>query len=127
MSTPSETIRTATIQRPSPAEKSAIFFDPCFSSERTTAGASPETAFRVLAYARAESWSVAMTRPPASGTWRRTSESRLSAADSTEGIHEPCGSSAVRSAWAVRSLVSGSPSRAAISSPARVRHCSSPE
>ena len=37
------------------------------------------------------------------------------------GIHSPVGSSAVRSAWAVRSLVSGSPSRAATSSPARVR------
>ena len=51
----------------------------------------------------------------------------MSAAASTDGIHEPAGSSAVRSAWAVRSLVSGSPSRAAISSPARVRHCISPE
>jgi len=40
---------TATIQRPSPAEKSAIFFDACFSSERTTVGDSPETAFNVLA------------------------------------------------------------------------------
>ena len=49
MSTPSETIRTATIQRASPAEKSAIFFDPCFSSESTTVGASPVTALRILA------------------------------------------------------------------------------
>ncbi len=69
------------------------------------------------------SWSLAITMPPASGTWRRTSESRLSAASSTAGIHEPCGSSAVRRAWACMSLVSGSPRRAAISSPARVRHC----
>ena len=42
-----------------------------------------------------------------------------------EAVAESAG--AVRSAWAVRSLVSGSPSRAAISSPARVRHCISPE
>jgi len=69
----------------------------------------------------------AITNPPASGTCRRTSVNRLSAAASTEGIHAPAGSSAVRSAWAVRSLVSGSPSRAAISSPARVRQVISPE
>ena len=62
-----------------------------------------------------------MTRPPASGTCRRTSVRRVSAAASTAGIHDPAGSSAVRSACACRSLVSGSPSRAATSSPARVR------
>ena len=73
------------------------------------------------------SWSVAITSPPASGTWRRTSVSRLSAAASTDGIQDPAGSRAVRRAWAVRSLVSGSPSRAAISSPARVRQVISPE
>src|SRR6476469_8508397 len=54
-----------------------------------------------------------MTSPPASGTPRRTSVSRLSAAASTEGTHSPLGSSAVRQAWAVASLVIGSPSRAA--------------
>ncbi len=97
-----------------------------FSSESTTVGFSPVIVVSRAAYARAESWSEAITIAPASGTWRRTSVSRLSAAASTEGIQAPDGSSAVRSACAVRSLVSGSPSRAAISSPARVRHGISP-
>ena len=127
MSTPSLTIRTATIQRSSESVKAAIFFDPVFSSESTTVGASPLIFFSSAAYARAESWSVAITRPPASGTWRRTSVSRRSAAASTDGIHSPAGSSAVRSACALRSLVIGSPSRAATSSPARVRQARSPE
>jgi hypothetical protein len=51
----------------------------------------------------------------------RTSVSRWSAARSTLGIHSPRGSSAVRQAWLIASLVMGSPSRAAISSPALVR------
>ena len=79
------------------------------------------------AYARALVWSVAITRPPASGMWLRTSVSRVSAACSTAEIQEPCGSSAVRSACAARSLVIGPPSRALTSSPALVRHCISPE
>ena len=73
------------------------------------------------AYARAVGWSVAITRPPASGTTRRTSVSRVSAARSTEATHSPSGSSAVRHACATWSWVSGSPSRALISSPALVR------
>ena len=40
-STPSETIRTATIQRLSESVKVAIFFDAPFSSESTTVGDSP--------------------------------------------------------------------------------------
>ena len=126
-STPSDTIRTATIQRAWESVNVAIFFDAAFSSDSTTVGASPETCLSRAAYARAESWSVAMTRPPASGTCRRTSVSRVSAAASTDGIQAPAGSRAVRRAWALRSWVSGSPSRAATSSPARVRHCISPE
>ena len=123
--------RRPSAPRPSSARSesvnAAIFFDAAFSSDSTTVGASPVICLRRAAYARAESWSVAMTRPPASGTCRRTSVSRVSAAASTERIQSPVGSSAVRSACALRSWVSGSPSRAAISSPARVRHCISPE
>jgi hypothetical protein len=59
---------------------------------------------------------------PASGTDRRTSVSRRSAAVSTDGIHSPLGSSAVRQACAVMSLVRSSPRRALNSSPDRVRH-----
>ncbi len=51
----------------------------------------------------------------------RTSVSRLSAAASTLGIQSPVGASAVRQACPMASLVIGSPSRAAISSPALVR------
>ncbi len=68
-----------------------------------------------------------MTRPPASGMARLTSVSRLSAASSTRVIHSPDGSSAVRQACAIWSLVIGVPSVAVISSPARVRQCISPE
>ncbi|CAM5743818.1 hypothetical protein SALBM311S_04390 [Streptomyces alboniger] len=63
-----------------------------------------------------------MTRAPASGMAFLTSVSRWSAARSTLGIHSPRGSRAVRQAWLTASLVIGSPSRAAISSPALVRH-----
>ena len=62
-----------------------------------------------------------MTSAPASGMPLRTSVNRRSAARSTFGIHSPRGSSAVRHAWETASLVIGSPSRAAISSPALVR------
>jgi hypothetical protein len=91
------------------------------SSERTTVALCPVISRIILAYERADSWSVAMTRPPASGMPLRTSVSRVSAARSTLGIHSPLASSAVRHAWAVASLVIGSPSFAAISSPALVR------
>ena len=47
--------------------------------------------------------------------------SRLSAARSTDCIQLPAGSSAVRQAWLTASCVIGSPSEAAISSPALVR------
>jgi hypothetical protein len=70
---------------------------------------------------------VAITMAPASGTVRRTSVSRRSAAASTDGIHSPSGFSAVRHACAVMSLVSGSPRRALISSPALVRQRIDPE
>jgi hypothetical protein len=57
----------------------------------------------------------------ASCTDLRTSVSRLSAARSTDCIQLPAGSSAVRQAWLTASCVIGSPSEAAISSPALVR------
>lgn len=120
-STPSDTIRTATIQRESSSLNLSIFFDAAFSSERTTVTFSPVTFLRILAYSRADSWSVAMTRPPASGMPLRTSVSRLSAAERTFGIQSPVGDSAVRQACPIASLVMGSPRRAAISSPALVR------
>jgi hypothetical protein len=120
-------MRTATIHRESLSVKSAIFLLAFGSSDRTTVGLTPEIAVSSLAYSRALSWSVAITRPAASGTSRRTSVSRRSAATNTVWIQSPAGSSAVRQACACMSLVSGSPSRAATSSPALVRHAMSPE
>ena len=75
----------------------------------------------MAAYALAWVWLEAMTSPPASSTWRRTSVRRRSAAASTAGIHSPLGSSAVRHACATKSFVIGSPRRASSSSPALVR------
>ena len=127
-STPSLTIRTATSQRASEAAKSAIRPDAFGSSESTTVGSSSAIVARIFAYAFAESWSEAMTSPPASGMPpARNWVSRVSAARSTAGIHSPPGSRAVRQARAVCSAVIGSPSRAVNSSPALVRQLASPE
>ena len=104
-----------------PAEKSAIRSLASFSSESTTVAGSPVMASSRFAYARAVVLSDAMTRPPASGTWRRTSVSRWSAACSTAGIQSPSGDRAVRQACAVMSFVVASPRLALISSPAEVR------
>ena len=109
-STPSDTMRTATIHRSSDAANSSMRSEAPLSSERITAGRWPVSASSCAAYARASWWSEAITRPPASGTLRRTSLSRWSAARSTDGIHSPAGSSAVRQAEAVMSFVAASPS-----------------
>jgi hypothetical protein len=118
---------TATIQRAVEPANAEIFLDAVGSSESTTTGRSPLIFRSSPAYARAVSWSPAITRPPASGIARLTSVSRLSAASSTRLIHIPEGSSAVRHACAIWSLVIGVPRVAVISSPARVRQCISPE
>ncbi len=91
--------------------------------ESTTVGSSPAMSRSSCAYWRAWAWSVATTRPPASGTVCRTWPSRTSALRSTCWIHAPPGSSAVRQAPFVMSFVSPWPSVAFISSPIDVRHC----
>ena len=126
-STPSDTIRTATIQRSPDPANAEILRLAAGSSESTTTGRDPLTRRSTAAYARAVSWSPAITRPAASGIARRTSVRRLSAASSTRWIHSPAGSSAVRHACATWSFVIGVPSVAMTSSPARVRQCISPE
>ena len=128
MSTPSDTIRTATIQRCPEPPNSAIRPEAPASSESTTTAFSPVICPTSFAYARAAAWSEAITRPAASDMppSRRT-VSRASAARSTWGIQSPPGSRAVRQACAIRSWVIGSPSRAASSSPALVRQRVSPE
>ena len=49
MSTPSDTIRTATIQRRSDSVNAAIRFEAVFSSESTTVGGSPLIFFSTAA------------------------------------------------------------------------------
>jgi hypothetical protein len=53
MSTPSDTMRTATIQRLSAAANFAIRSLAAFSSESTTVGFSPVIDCRIVAYERA--------------------------------------------------------------------------
>ena len=61
-STPSDTIRTATIQRSSLPLKSSMRWDAPASSDSTRVALLPVISRISLAYARAESWSEAMTR-----------------------------------------------------------------
>ena len=121
-STPSDTMRTATIQRSSLSLNVVDLSSTrrCRRRGRRSPW-SPVISRISLAYARAESWSEAMTRPPASGSacGPRSAAGRRRAARSAST--SPRGSSAVRQACACASLVIGSPSRAAISSPALVR------
>ena len=127
MSTPSDTMRTATSQRSSEPSNAASRRDAVGSSDRTTTGGCPVIVSSVVAYSRAVFWSVAMTIPAASGIPpARFCVNRRSAACSTAGTQSPAGSSAVRQAAAVASRVSGSPSVAVISSPARVRQVALP-
>ena len=66
-STPSDTIRTATIQRSSDMANFAIFLLAVGSSDSTTTGRAPLTRRSSAAYARAVSWSLAMTSPAGVG------------------------------------------------------------
>ncbi len=68
------------------------------------------------------SWSVAMTRPPASGWVRRSAVSRSLAWSSTVGSHSPSRLSAVRSRWAARARSSGSSKAAAWALPSGAIH-----
>ena len=72
-STPSDTIRTATIQRSSESAKAWIRLLEPGSSDSTSTGLVPLISASSSAYARATVWSVAITSPPASGTCARTS------------------------------------------------------
>ena len=97
MSTPSETIRTATSQRWWEPANSAIRPEAPASSESTTVAFSPVISPTSFAYARAACWSEAITSPAASDMPpSRSTVSRASAARRTWGIQSPAGSSAVR-------------------------------
>ncbi len=126
MSTPSETIRTATSHDSLPAAKAAIPAEAAGSSEVTTRAEAPNRTRRIVAIPRACSWSVAITSPPASGCSRRTSSSRAFAARSTVGSHSPSSESAVRRRWLDRAASSRSSKVASCSVPSGAVHSSRP-
>ena len=104
MSTPSDTIRTDTIHGRSFFENSSIFFEAPGSSLTTTSAGTWKRSRSSRAMPWACSWSVAITRPPASG-WPPSSigddrsaaqRSWSTALESTVGIHSPSRLSAVR-------------------------------
>ena len=72
------------------------------------------------------SWSVAMTRPPASASAARSDVSRSWALRSTVGSHWPSIDSAVRRRWAERAASSASSKLAATSRPSGAIHSMSP-
>ena len=111
MSTPSETIRTATSHGSRPDAKLAIVAEAPGSSEVATRAVTPKRVRSIAAIPRACSWSVAITSPPASGCSRRTSASRSFAARSTVGSHSPSSESAVRSRCPARAASSASSKR----------------
>ena len=122
MSTPSDTIRTATSHGSVPAAKVAIPAEASGSSEVTTRACVPKRRCSRSAMPRACSWSVAMTRPPAFGCSRRTSISRVLAARSTVGSQSPSSERAVRRRWLARTASSGSSKLAACIDPSGADH-----
>ena len=122
-STPSDTMRTATIQRSSLAPN---VLDALAGAEVVgehdrgrLAGERARGSRRTRAPAV---WFEAMTSPPASGdVASHLGEPAVGGRAAPPASTRPSGSSAVRQACAMRSLVIGSPSRAASSSPALVR------
>ena len=97
------------------------------SSLRISAGTWPVTRCTIAAYARAASWSLASTRPAASGIpFSRRCVRRSSMAAMTCGTHSPPGSSAVRQAVASTAFVDSPVSEALMTSPALLRQRETP-
>ena len=71
-------------------------------------------------------WSMAITRPPASGWWRRSSTRRSWAWSSTAGSHWPSSDSAVRNRWLACSRASSSSKVADSTSPSGATHSMNP-
>ena len=99
MSTPSETIRTATSHGSEDVANRAISSDASGSSDVTSRADVPNRIRSSAAIPRACSRSVAITSPAASGCSFRTSTRRSFAALRTAGSHSPSSESAVRSRW----------------------------
>ena len=102
MSTPSETMRTATIQGCSPSAKCSMRADAVGSSLTTRVACTPWRRRSSSTMPRACSWSMAMTRPPAWGCTARMAWSCTWAWSSTAGSHSPDSDSAVRRRWPER-------------------------
>ena len=124
-STPSLTIRTATIHGSVPVPKSAIRSEASGSSEVATTAGTPRAASS-SAIPAAWAWSMAITRPPAAGSVRRSVTSRSWACSSTVGSHSPSRLSAVRNRWLARSRPRSSSKVAATTSPSGATHSMNP-
>ena len=110
-------MRTATSHGSRPVANAAIRSDASGSSEVTTTAGAPNPGAAASAMPRAWSWSMAITRPPASGWWRRTSARRSTASRSTVGSHSPSSDSAVRRRWLASWFASGSSKVASCTAP----------
>jgi hypothetical protein len=97
MSTPSETIRTATIQASRPSANSAIFSLASGSSEVATTASTPCRARSSSAIPRAWSTSMAITRPPAVGSCRAAGRAARGPGRARSAATRRRGDSAVRS------------------------------
>jgi hypothetical protein len=126
MSTPSDTMRTATIQGSAEPAKRAMRVDDIGSSDTATVALTPQRYRRMSAMPWAWSWSAAMTRPPASGCDRRIVVSRSFACSSTVGSHSPSRLRAVRRRWAEATLSSASSKPAAATLPSGATHSMNP-
>ena len=122
MSTPSETIRTATSHGSPPRANASITLEAPGSSEVATRACVPKRVCSSDAMPRACSWSMAITRPPASGCSWRISRSRSFAARSTLGSQSPSSDNAVRRRWLARAAPRGSSNVAACSDPSGADH-----
>ncbi len=122
MSTPSDTMRTATIQGSVPLANRAMRDEAMGSSDTATVTATPNRRSMRRAIPCAWSWSMAMTRPPAVGWVRRIDISRRCASPSTVGSHSPSSDSAVRSRWLASCVVRSSSKVADTSAPSGATH-----
>ncbi len=96
MSTPSETMRTATIHGALLDANSEIFLDASGSSEVAMIGRTRTRSRKIFAIPLAWSWSIAMTLPAARGSDSRIWLSWACACSRTAGSHSSSRDSAVR-------------------------------
>ena len=126
MSTPSDTMRTATIHGSLDAEKRAMRLDDMRVVRHGHRG--PHAA--AVAQQVGDALGVVLVggddSPPASGWVRRSAPSRSWACSSTVGSHSPSRLSAVRSRWAARVRSRASSNAAAWAPPSGAIHSMKP-